>query len=53
MTEAVAFFIDDPSHKYPMGLGEATDVANMTIFLLSDKAKWITGQNYIVDCASF
>ena len=35
---------------YPMGLGEASDVANMVVYLLSDKAKWITAQNYVVDC---
>ncbi len=36
--------------SYPMGIGEVNDVANMVIYLLSDKAKWITAQNYIVDC---
>lgn len=39
--------------KYPLGFGEVSDVANLVVFLLSDKAKWITGQNYVVDCASF
>lgn len=41
------------SKSYPMGVGEVVDVANVVAFLLSDKAKWITGQNYVVDCASF
>lgn len=41
------------SKNYPMGVGEVVDVANVVAFLLSDKAKWITGQNYVVDCASF
>ena len=39
--------------KYPLGFGEVSDVANLVAFLLSDKARWITGQNYVVDCASF
>lgn len=37
---------------YPMGIGQPIDVANMIAFLLSDKSEWITGQNYIIDCAS-
>lgn len=36
--------------KYPFGLGQVSDVANMVIFLLSAQARWITGQNYILDC---
>ena len=39
--------------KYPMGFGEVSDVANLIVFLLSGKARWITGQNYVIDCASF
>lgn len=34
---------------YPLGIGEISDVANLTVFLLSEKAKWITAQNYILD----
>ena len=36
--------------KYPFGLGEVSDVANMIVYLLSEQAKWITAQNYIIDC---
>ena len=36
--------------KYPMGLGTVPDVANMVVFLLSERAKWISGQNYVMDC---
>lgn len=31
--------------KYPMGVGEAEDVANTIIFLLSDESRWISGAN--------
>lgn len=34
---------------YPFGWGEPNDVANMIVYLLSDKAKFISGQNYIID----
>lgn len=52
MTDAMVSLREDPSHKYPFGIGKVSDVASMVLFLLSEKAKWITGQNYIVDCAS-
>ncbi|MBQ2611546.1 SDR family oxidoreductase [bacterium] len=38
--------------KYPLGLGEPIDVANMIVYLLSNKAKWLTSHNYIVDCGA-
>lgn len=34
--------------KFPMGIGEPTDVANSIVFLLSDEAKWISGTNLIM-----
>lgn len=34
--------------EYPFGWGEPNDVANMICFLLSDKAKFISGQNYVI-----
>lgn len=37
------------SEMYPFGWGEPNDVANMIVYLLSDKAKYISGQNYIID----
>lgn len=42
--------IEQENPKYPFGCGEVSDVANMITFLLSGKAKWITTQNYVVDC---
>ncbi|MDD4147671.1 MAG: SDR family NAD(P)-dependent oxidoreductase [Candidatus Cloacimonetes bacterium] len=41
--------IDELKKGYPLGLGETIDVAKMCIFLLSDDAKWITGQNIVID----
>ena len=35
--------------EYPLGIGGTEDIANMVEFLLSDKAKWITGQQFFVD----
>ena len=37
---------------YPMGLGSVDDVAGLVTFLLSDEAKWITTQNYVIDCGA-
>jgi NAD(P)-dependent dehydrogenase (short-subunit alcohol dehydrogenase family) len=37
------------SKKYPLGFGEVADVANLVKFLVSDEARWITGQHLIVD----
>lgn len=34
---------------FPLGIGKPSDVANVAHFLLSDAARWITGQNIIVD----
>lgn len=35
--------------EYPFGWGEPNDVANMIVYLLSDKSKFISGQNYVID----
>ena len=34
---------------YPLGLGEVNDIYEAVNFLLSDKARWITGQQCTVD----
>lgn len=34
---------------YPLGLGEPLDICYMAEFLISEKSKWITGQQIIVD----
>jgi NAD(P)-dependent dehydrogenase (short-subunit alcohol dehydrogenase family) len=35
--------------KYPLGLGLPEDVANATVYLLSDASRWVTGINLILD----
>lgn len=35
--------------KHPLGLGETTDISNACVFLLSDAARWITGQVIAID----
>jgi NAD(P)-dependent dehydrogenase (short-subunit alcohol dehydrogenase family) len=35
--------------KYPLGYGTPSDIANLALFLLSDKSRWITGTNIIID----
>lgn len=34
---------------FPLGIGTIEDVVNSVLFLIDEKAKWITGQNLIVD----
>lgn len=34
---------------YPFGWGDTEDVANMIVYLLSDAAKFISGQDYVID----
>lgn len=35
--------------QHPLGLGDANEVANAVMFLLSGKSKWITGSQLVVD----
>lgn len=34
---------------YPLGFGHPEDIYEMVAFLLSDKSRWITGQQFVVD----
>lgn len=40
---------ESPNPRYLLGDGEPADIANMIEFLMSDRAKWITGQEFVVD----
>ncbi len=35
--------------QYPLGVGAPEDPAEVAAFLVSDKARWITGQQFVVD----
>ena len=34
---------------FPLGLGEPADVANASIYLMSEASRWVTGQNIVID----
>lgn len=36
-------------NDYPLGFGMPEDITNLTLFLLSDKSKWITGSEIVID----
>jgi NAD(P)-dependent dehydrogenase (short-subunit alcohol dehydrogenase family) len=54
-TSMAAQAFDDPvildrlKRDYPMGLGRPEDVADSIEFILSPKARWLTGQQVVVD----
>jgi NAD(P)-dependent dehydrogenase (short-subunit alcohol dehydrogenase family) len=52
MTEDIyqnADVVNRMAATYPLGLGDVTEIRDAVIFLLSDKARWITGQQLTVD----
>lgn len=42
-------FMEQMNRETPLGIGSVEDIVNYATFLLSDKAKWITGQNIVID----
>ena len=46
---AADFISEDEISRYLLGIGTAEDVSGMILFLLSDRAGWITGQNFLID----
>ena len=42
-------FFEKVQNQHPLGLGDFKDVINVIEFLFSNKSKWITGTNLIVD----
>lgn len=54
MTEKLFTQLEEENIKniekmHPLGFGEPDDIASIIEFLLSDKSKWITGQNFKID----
>lgn len=41
--------VEEQQNRYPLGLGRVSDVAELAVFLAGSRARWITGQNYILD----
>ncbi|MBU9723008.1 SDR family oxidoreductase [Bacillus alkalicola] len=42
-------FLEQAAKPYPLGVGRVEDVSNLVMFLVSEKARWITGSNYVID----
>jgi NAD(P)-dependent dehydrogenase (short-subunit alcohol dehydrogenase family) len=42
-------YLKEMNKSYPLGIGSVKDVVEPILFLLSDKAKWITGSEFVVD----
>jgi NAD(P)-dependent dehydrogenase (short-subunit alcohol dehydrogenase family) len=52
MTESMfadAEWVERVQSQYPLGLGTEGDIADSVEFLLSDGARWVTGQQLVVD----
>ena len=47
--EISAEAIEADRKKYPLGYGKPEDVANLALFLLSDKSSWITATTITID----
>jgi NAD(P)-dependent dehydrogenase (short-subunit alcohol dehydrogenase family) len=41
--------VDKISMMHPLGFGETSDISPLALFLFSDKTRWLTGQNIIID----
>jgi NAD(P)-dependent dehydrogenase (short-subunit alcohol dehydrogenase family) len=48
--EAYAKFLEHSKTTHPIGrVGDAREVAELILFLASDRASWITGATYSID----
>ncbi len=53
MTHIDPDYLKSKANMYPLGVGEVADAAELAVFLLSEKSKWITGQDYVLDCGAY
>lgn len=55
MTPMTSTMFEDPqlvekfTREYPLGVGRPQDIFEVVDFLLSDRSRWITGQQFVVD----
>lgn len=42
-------FSDKVKEKHLLGLGEPEDVSGLILYLLSERARWITGSDFVID----
>ena len=54
-TEMTSDMLEQPgvaekfARDYPLGIGEPDDIVSATEYLVSDKARWVTGQQFVID----
>ena len=53
MTHRDPDYLKNKANIYPLGVGEVADAAELAVFLLSKKSKWITAQDYVLDCGAY
>lgn len=49
MGEMVSELNPEIEKEYPLGLGDPADIAHACVFFLSDKSRWITGSELVMD----
>ncbi|CAG0977610.1 2-dehydro-3-deoxy-D-gluconate 5-dehydrogenase [Methylophilaceae bacterium] len=52
-TSQVVGSLDKELRSYPLGVGKPEDVANASVFLLSDASRWITGTTIVMGGSGF
>jgi NAD(P)-dependent dehydrogenase (short-subunit alcohol dehydrogenase family) len=37
------------NNSYPLGVGRPSDVAELALYLIDEKSRWVTGQTFVID----